>query len=306
MRRNSIPALACLLLLLCSAELSAIAGNELPVSSPFFRPYEGNFSLELGAGYKAQSNRLTIPALASVRDNVTKEASTGVALNYGVAEFFSLGVSGKFMAEQDYTLAQSGAAFAGNPGSSSSNRGFYDAGFQLGLRLLGTRTEEWFVNVDLGFLPGIQDSNNFLFSWPHNQFLGGLLVGKNLADWSFGVSATAQYYSPSDVDKSDDKNNQLLSNSQLFVQADLDILYIRLSGGAVKFLDSRSNENGLKKKLFPTGQVEVGLLFSDACALSARMAYIAAAQGEMSVAGFNATLVADPIWLGSLSVLTTF
>lgn len=296
----------CALILLFVGPVSSIAGNELPVSSPFFRPYEGDFSIEMGVGYKAQSSRLTIPALDSARETMSKEASTGVALNYGVTEYFSIGVSGKFMADQDYSLIQSGPAFAGNPGSNSRNQGFYDAGVQLGLRMLGTRTDEWFVNLDMGFLPGLADANNFLFSWPHNQYLAGITLGRNIEAWSFGILSAMQYYAPSALDKSDEKNNQLLSNSQLFVQVDFASLYVRTSAGVVKFLDSRSNENALKKKIFPTGQVEMGFPFTDTCVLSARLSYVAGAQGEMTVAGFNAFLVAQPIWMGSVSVVVAF
>lgn len=306
MNRNLQLLLFSLLVLLLVQPVVSIAGNELPVSSPFFRPYEGDFALELGAGYKVQSSRLAIPVLDSARDTVSKEVSTGVALNYGVTEYISIGVSGKYMADQDYSLRQSGVAFAGNSGSASRNQGFYDAGFQMGVRMLGTRTGEWFVNLDMGFLPGITDANNFLFSWPHNQYLAGITIGKNVDSWSFGILSATQYFAPSALDKSDEKNDQLLSNNQIFVQADFDSLYLRASAGMVKFLDSRSNENTLKKKVFPTGQIEIGFPFSDTCALSTRLTYVAGAQGEMSVAGFNASLVAQPIWMGSVSVIVAF
>ncbi len=286
--------------------LFAVAGNELPVSSPFFKPYEGDFLLELGMSYKIQSSTLTLPALSSTRETRTKESATGFALTYGIAEYFSMGVSGKYMADQNYSIAQSGIAFAGNPGTQSRNKGFYDPGFQLGIRALGTRTEEWFFNIDLGFVPGIKDSNNFLFSWPNDQYLAGLLVGKDFGQWSVGLISTAQYYAPSSLDKSDEKNNQLLSNNQMFVQLDCELLYIRLSGGTVKFLDKASNENAVKKKFFATGTAELGLPFSEQSALSARLTYVSGAEGELSVAGFNATLTAQPIWMVSLSVLTAF
>ncbi|HMV37351.1 MAG TPA: hypothetical protein PKD60_15730, partial [Turneriella sp.] len=65
----------CLLVLFFVEPVLSVAGNELPVSSPFFRPYEGDFSLELGVGYKTQSSKLTIPTLASARETVSNEVA---------------------------------------------------------------------------------------------------------------------------------------------------------------------------------------------------------------------------------------
>jgi hypothetical protein len=250
--------------------------------------------------------KITIPALASARETLSKEVASSVVLQYGITESFSLGISGKYMIDQDYQTVQSGIAFAGDPGKSSHNQGFYDVGFQLGLRILGTRTEEWFVNLDLGFLPGIVDSNNFLFTTPNNQFLSRLIVGKDNGSWSTGVQANVQYYAPSVHDKGDEKNNQLLSSSLLFTQIDSDSLYVRLSAGVVKFLDSRSNENAVMKQFFPAAQTEIGFPFSDTCVLSARMIYVAGAEGDIAVGGFNARLTARPFIAGSLSLLTRF
>lgn len=142
--------------------------------------------LELGAGYQIQASKFAIPTLDSTRENVNTETLLGAALHFGVTEFFPVGVSGKFMADQAYRLKQSGIAFAENSDSVSHNQGFYDAGFQMGLRLFGTRTEEWFVDVELGFIPGVQDSNNFLLFIPMTGFW---VVYSSAEIWSFGRSA---------------------------------------------------------------------------------------------------------------------
>lgn len=115
-----------------------------------------------------------------------------------------------------------------------------------------------------------------------------------------------EYYAPSALDSDDVKNDQLQSNKQFFLQTDVEGVYIRLAAGAFKFLDRRSNDNAVKNKFFAIGQVEAGILFTESSMLRARLGYVAVTQGEMSVAGFNATLVAEPTYLGSLSVLTTF
>jgi hypothetical protein len=296
----------CVCTLLLTGQAWPVAGNELPVSSPFFRPYEGDFSLEWGVGYKFQSSSLAIAALDSARETATKELSTAMALNYGLSESFYLGVSGKYMLYQDYRLTQSGVAFVGKPGANLINQGFYEPGFHLGARLLGTRSEEWFINLDLRFQPGLNDANNAYFSVPNNQYQASMLIGRDFEAWAIGIVSVMQYYSPSALDTNGERNDQVLSTSEVFAQVNADFLYLRASAGIVKFLDRRSNESAVKKKTFPTGQLEIGFPFTDTCVLSTRLSYVAGAQDTMKVAGFDASLVAQPVWVGSASVVVAF
>lgn len=306
MIRYTVIFFTCLSTLIAAGRVSAVPGNELPVSSPFFRPYEENFFLALRTYYTVQSTRLTIPTFDSVSETRSKEISTGATLTYGVTEHFSIGVLGKYMINQDYRVTRSGVAFTGNPGEASRNAGFYDAGFQAVLRLLGTRTEEWFFDIEAGFLPGLKDRNNFRFTLPHNQYIAVITIGKNTEVFSYGIVSVIHYYSPSALDTENEKNNQVLNNSQFLVQIDFGSMYLRVSAGAIKFLDRRSNENAVKKQFFPAGQFEIGFPFDETCALNMNLTYVSGAKGELNIAGLTAPLVAQPVWIGSAAVLFTF
>lgn len=278
-------------------------GDELPVNSPFFKPYEGNFFIDIATSYRTQDAKVTIPVLSSSLETATREAFTAMTLLYGVTENFTVGILSKYMWQYRERAAYSGIAFAGNPGSSSLNNGFYDLGFALGFRFLGTRSEEWFINLDVAFLPGLRDSNNFKFTWPQNQYAANMVVGTNTANWSYGLTFFAQFYDSSPLDKDNEKNNQITSSAYAFVQAELDGAFVRLGAGIFKFLDAASNRNAVRRNFFPAAVMEWGLLLSESAAISAKLTYFSGTRGDLEVGPFTANFVATPVWQGTLSFI---
>lgn len=245
---------------------------------------------------------MAIPEISSSREATVRESFTAMTLLYGITENFTIGLIGKYMWQRLERIEHRGPAFADNPGSSSHDSGFYDPGFVLGTRLLGTRSEEWFVNLDFAFTPGLRDANNFKFTWPQNQYTARMVVGSNNPNWSYGLLLFTQFYDSSELDKDNQKNNQIFGSGQLFFQFDIDGLFFRCSAGAVKFLDSQSNKNAIKRQFFPTASAELGILLSDAAALSAGVTYVAGARGDLEVAIFTANLEVTPIWQGTVAI----
>ncbi|GAB4440095.1 MAG: hypothetical protein OHK0011_22600 [Turneriella sp.] len=276
------------------------------MSNPFFRPYEGEFFLEWGFGYKRELFSAAIPALSSSQKTLSKEVASTLSLSYGITESWALGVMGKYMIDQNYSVMQSGIAFAGNPGVAEHNRGFYDAALMMSFRFLGTRTEEWFANLDLAFFPGIKDKNNFRFTVPNDQYLGVLMLGKDFEDYALGLLSTAQYFAPSALDTENRKNNQFLIVSQVFIQGKLDLFYTRLAGGAAKFLDRASNDSPVKEKFLPVAQAEIGIAFDEKTALGARLVYVGGVRGETRAGNFDVSVAIEPMWQGSLTIMTAF
>lgn len=292
----------CFFVFLPALPIHSAPGDELPVNSPFFKPYEGDFFIEIANSYQTQNSRLAIPAISSSREVALRESFTTLALLYGVTENFTIGFIGKYMWQRLERIEHKGLAFAGNPSSSSRDSGFYDPGFVLGVRFWGTRSEEWFVNMDFSFIPGLRDANNFKFTWPQNQYTARMAVGSNNPNWSYGLLLLTQFYDSSELDTDNQKNNQILGSGQLFFQFDVEDLFIRCAAGTIKFLDSHSNKNTIKRRFFPTASAELGILLSDAAALSAGITYVAGARGDLEIAIFTANMEATPIWQGTVAI----
>lgn len=288
----------------CDDEAGEETG-ELSLTSPFYLPYAEEFTVEGGIAVYSRGTKIELLSLSGTRETSSKAGYAALTARYGFTDRIALGVFAKYMIRQDFAQTQTGV-LAASPAIRSTNNGFYDIGFSLSARLLGTRREEWYLNVEAAFAPGIRDNNNFSFSYPNNQYVSKLSFGRGVGDWTFGVIGSVLYYQSSSYDTTNEKNDETMGAAQLLLQYDFPRFYFRLSPGVVKFLDNRSNTDALKKKVFPAGTVELGFPLSDDSLLSAGLLVVPSQSANSSSGGTNFSVSSVTQVTGTLALLARF
>lgn len=273
-----------LIALLCTSNVFANDGDdeqELKLTSPFYRPYEGDWVVRTLFSQNSQSYAIDRQSPVGSKTTNKNDDHSQLSLAYGMTDTLVIGVSAKYMFQQQYNETNTGS-FASKPDTSSTNSGFYDPTFNLIACLLGKMRDEWALLLQFAFTPGIQDSNNFLFSYPNNQYLTSLLFGRNFGDFNFGVSLADQYYQNSSADTNNVKNDQQIVATGFVAQYDITDFYLRATGGFSEYVDQRSLNDPTRQQVTPSASGEIGYLCSDDFLISANISWTSAVTGSSS------------------------
>lgn len=262
--------------------LFAQSGFSLPVFNPFFQPAAGDFLLQAElVSYKQESQKVNFPpqAVAGVAFPVqastemnTKSFSTEAALRYAFTDYFIVGASGKYMIDRSDKQTSS-SSFAAAATTEKTSSGFYDPGFLLGGRFLGTERDQTFLDAEFSFSPGIQDANNASFTKPNNSYGAQIGIGRNSGEFTYGTVLVFRHWQDSAADTSDTLNNHTIAGGAVFMQWDFEDFFVRVSAGGFKWVDSASNNSALRRQVTPTASLRLGFPLSEDVVMSALFEY---------------------------------
>ena len=247
--------------------------EQLKVSNIAYLPYAGDFFIRSEWSYENSSSRTEFPAQTLPNSTVWPAASisapktqyyTELSLKYGVTDRVALGAAGRYM-----LLSQTATNYEGGAGlpasTSSENNGFYQPALNISARLLGTRSNEWFVNLEGRFQPGL--TNGSPVASPQDSFISILGAGLNAGDFTGMLVLYGGYTSPKTV-SGISYNETKISGVQAMLQLDFDDFYLRPIGGFVKFFDAASENNVILRQVQPFIRGELGFPVGESSVLN--------------------------------------
>lgn len=235
---------------------------EWTLASPFYTAYADDWVVKLETVARQQGYDVNFSLTDAEKTTRKTEVFSELSLTYGIFESLAVGTTAKAMFQQK-TVETATGFLKNTPLQNTTENGFYDPSFFVTTRLLGTMQNEWTLNVQLAFAPGIEDPNNGKLSTPNNRYLAALLFGKDWRSWSFGTMAIFQYHQKTTSPRGKDQNDQQTLAPNVFIQYDIGSLYFRSNTGVSLFLDSASRENPIRRNTFLLVGGELGLLAAD-------------------------------------------
>lgn len=280
------------------------AGEDLPLSNPFYQPYAGDFYVETGLGYHLLK---TQAAFNNVNYN-SKESNISSTLNvkYGITDRFIAGVSTDVLIQNDFEESLSGAI--PNPSNTSATeRGLVQPSISMLGRLLGTRREDWILDIQGQFRLGNKDSKNYQVFFPNNEIDAQIGLGSNSGNWTYAITSHIQYWQFSSLDTKNDKNDKVATATQLQLQYDFSIFYIRSGGGVIKYLDQRSASSPILSKALAVFSAELGIVPSDGLVINASASFVPGTSGTGVFSGIpNTTIKITDLFILSVSIGAKF
>jgi len=279
------------------------AKEELNLRSPFYRPYAGDWIARMQGQYTSQNFSMNLTFPQGSKSTQTDDYSSILTLGYGITNRISTAVSAKYTFAQPYNETNTGV-LAAKGDEHSAKSGFADPTISLTGRLWGTMRDEWTLNVDVAFAPGITDANNFRISTPNNRFAASLLFGRNFSNFTLGVQESFSYYQDSTVDTTNQKNGQQILASALLAQYDFFNFYFQVTGAMINFVDTRSQSDALRKRPLANFGGTLGFECSDNLLVSTNFSWTSGVQGQGTLpAGIDYSAQVKSTMSGTISLL---
>ncbi len=307
-----------LLLLACLPGIGgafAASGEKLEISNLSYEPYAGDLYVRNEWSYEYMSSRTELPAQtaniggtpvnwpqASI-ESPKKKIYTELMAKYGIADWLNIGLSGRYMLEQNSATTYQGGLNLG-PSTSASGSGFYQPYFSLGFRFAGTEKEDWYLNLELRYQPGLRN-NNAGISSPQDTYIALCGLAANSGNWTYGVALYVGYSQPTNYNGVSYTEFDV-GGAQGMLQYDFLPFYIRGSIGALKFFDSTSQSNPILKQSQPFLRAELGLLINESTVLNALLDGKLPLSSGINTNGLSGTSYYNGTVTGTISVASTF
>lgn len=240
----------------------------LKISNPAYLPYAGDFFFKNDWSYEHSSSSTEFPT-QTLASSATWPAATISApktlyftefsLRYGITDRISLGAGGRYMLRsQTATNYEGGLNLPAS--SSSDSSGFYQPMLTAAARLLGARSNEWYVNFEGRFQPGMPNGSSV--ASPQNTFVSILGAGWNSAEWTFTAVFYGSHTAATTVNGTNYTDTDIVGG-QLMLQYDFEDFYFRPVGGVFKLVDATSESNPILRQAQPFVRGELGVFITD-------------------------------------------
>lgn len=314
LKKIHLPSL--LLVVVCgSGGLSAAPGEKLEVSNFMYEPYAGDLYVRNEWAYEYSSSRTELPAQvvniggtpvnwpqASI-ESPKKKVYTELMAKYGIADWLSIGFGGRYMLEQKTATSFEGGLNLG-PNTSASGSGFYQPNFSLGFRFAGTEKEDWYLNFELRYQPGMRNDNTNIAS-PQDTYIALAGLAANSGNWTYGLASYVGYSQPINYNGVSYTEFDI-AGGQGMLQYDFMPFYVRGIAGALKFFDATSQNNPILKQFQPFVRGEFGVLMNDSTVFNAMLDCKLPLSAGMNTNGISGTSYYNGTITVSLSVASTF
>jgi len=283
----------------------------LKVSSPAYLPYAGDFFFRNDWTYENTSSRTEFPMQTLPNSTVWPAATisapkteyyTELSFKYGLTDRVSLGAGGRYMLRSQAETKYEGGA--GLPASTSTEgNGLYQPTVAATFRLLGARSNEWYLNVEGRFQPGM--SSGPAFASAQNTFVGLAGGGWNSGDFTCMLALYGGYSAAKSVNGINYAERDI-AGGQLMMQFDFEDFYLRPVGGFMKFFDSTSESNPILRQIQPFVKGEVGFFVGEDTVLSAAVEQKLPLSAAVSTNGLSGKSYYEGMLTVSLSLSSVF
>jgi len=241
--------------------------NRLPITNPFFLPYQNQFFAELQGGWQRFSTSVGFPQ-QTISGLTYPESSSkttwdavrmGAAIGYGLHDRLTLGVELLYLASEKSQTTSTGIF---TPSSNNTSPGFYNPRLSGLVRLLGLNRNDWFIDAGFFYMPGIASSDKNAFANPKPEIEGRLRLGRNAGAWTAGVAVALAYSFETTQNGVTYRSNTTLVTEGI-IQYGADKYFAEAGVGLIQYVDQKSANDPLNGKMRTMVHFGIGNRFSE-------------------------------------------
>ncbi|MBV6493663.1 MAG: hypothetical protein LDLANPLL_01686 [Turneriella sp.] len=280
----------------------------LEVANVAYSPYAGEFLIKSEWLYEYSLSYIHLPTqmvgLASWPDAEIRSPKdqyfTELTLKYGITDRISLATSGKYLLSlQESTTNRGGFGLPAD--TSSEKSGFERTTVGVAGRILGTRSDEWYLNVEGRFQPGIK--NGSAVTSPQDAYIGIVGAGWNSGDFTCVLAAYGAH-APSTSSKGVEYRRSDAVAGELIFQFDFEDLYLRPAFGMLKLVDSTSQDNPILRQAQTYLRGDFGFYVGESTVLNIGVDRKFPLSAQMAMGPLNGTVFYEGATTVSLSLVS--
>lgn len=165
-----------------------------------------------------------------------------------------------YLVSEKSTTATTGIFASG--ASSNSSPGFYNPRFSAVGRLLGVNRNEWYLDVGLAYMPGINSADKNAFAIPQPEIDTRVRLGRNIGAWTAGIGTSIAYTFETMHQGTTYRSNTALI-TEAIIQYGVEKYFAEAGAGFIQYVDHKSASDPLNGKVRTIVHVSIGSRFSE-------------------------------------------
>lgn len=270
---------------------------QLSVSNPFFMAYKNQWYFELDTVEQRYTNRISlaaqtvsgIPFPASTAESRSIDTRLGGEVRYGITDRIIAGVRGNYLVDREGFSTYTGIFSSSTTTSTTPKSGFMNPSLGLVGRLLGTKRDEWYVDLIGTYTPGIKSSDKNALTNPAANYDAGLALGRNAGPLTIGINAIVSY-SPETTYNGFTYRSTTAILSEGIVQYEFGQAFINALVGLVKYVDPNSANDPLSGKVRTFLAVQMGVNVTQNLFAKASFGWLMPVSAETTSSGLTFVL----------------